>query len=194
MAQSANISSRIFRATRAQMVQALRSVQWASANNSSLATIFANPIYRAPAEMRSMPLSTWPSPPAPSPSPARTIGRGASTRPTSATQPAAWSVINRSSHALGVAMRRPAAFCPLSNDAGELGTRVDRQFAVDTPQVTVHRVGRKEEPVRDLTVRDSLRDEGVAIACVELKGPDRLLRSVPGRIRTCDPLLRRQPL
>ena len=28
------------------MVQALRSVQWASANKSSLATIFANPIYR----------------------------------------------------------------------------------------------------------------------------------------------------
>jgi hypothetical protein len=47
MAQSASISSRIFRATRAQMVQALRSVQWASANKSSLATIFANPIYRA---------------------------------------------------------------------------------------------------------------------------------------------------
>jgi hypothetical protein len=46
MAQSASISSRIFRATRARMVQALRSVQWASANKSSLATIFANPIYR----------------------------------------------------------------------------------------------------------------------------------------------------
>jgi hypothetical protein len=45
MAQSASISSRIFRATRAQMVQALRSVQWASANKSSLATIFANTIY-----------------------------------------------------------------------------------------------------------------------------------------------------
>jgi hypothetical protein len=28
------------------MVQALRSVHWASANKSSLATIFANPIYR----------------------------------------------------------------------------------------------------------------------------------------------------
>jgi len=28
------------------MVQALRSVQWPSANKSSLATIFANPIYR----------------------------------------------------------------------------------------------------------------------------------------------------
>ena len=28
------------------MVEALRSVQWASANKSSLATIFANPIYR----------------------------------------------------------------------------------------------------------------------------------------------------
>jgi hypothetical protein len=48
MAQSASISSRIFRATRAQMVQALRSVQWASANKSSLATIFANPIYCGP--------------------------------------------------------------------------------------------------------------------------------------------------
>ena len=46
MAQSAGISSRIFRATRAQMVQALRSVQWASANKWSQATIFANPIYR----------------------------------------------------------------------------------------------------------------------------------------------------
>lgn len=28
------------------MVQALRSVQWATANKSGLATIFANPIYR----------------------------------------------------------------------------------------------------------------------------------------------------
>jgi hypothetical protein len=43
MAKSASISSRISRAIRAQMVEALHIVQWASVNKSSLATIFANP-------------------------------------------------------------------------------------------------------------------------------------------------------
>jgi phenylpyruvate tautomerase PptA (4-oxalocrotonate tautomerase family) len=49
--------------------------------------------------------------------------------------------------------------CLLSNDASELGARVDGQFAVDVPQVTVHRVGREEEPLSDLTVRDPVRDK-----------------------------------
>src|SRR5712671_6797361 len=69
------------------------------------------------------------------------------------------SDITRSSDALGAPCPARLAGFLLSNDASELGARVDCQLGVDVPQVAVHRVWREEEPVRDLTVRAAVGDE-----------------------------------
>src|SRR5690349_15937493 len=57
-----------------------------------------------------------------------------------------------------------------SHNSGKLGSRANTQFTKHLPQVIVHRVGRKTDPMSDLMVGQPLRDE---VRNVQLVGGQR---------------------